>query len=179
MRGTVVDVGQLIGGEPGVLVMPATHQPAYGGLDEPRQIPGNEPGVFSGQLHLAAEAQVVTDEDLGTSGNARRERLIMTVTKAQHPAVILIGFAALDLHEAEVAGSVVAEAVGLIADDETVGPEGLFHMGHQSDMGDGRPCVGGPRRGDVHDLFAFDRPGSAMKEEIRAVVNWTLDGKRI
>jgi type III restriction enzyme len=83
-----------------------------------------------------------------------------------NPAVILVGVASLDFHEAEVAGSVVAEAMGLVADDETVRPEGLLDMGHQSDMGDGRPCVGGPWGRDVHDLFAFHRPGSAMEQEV-------------
>ena len=57
MCGAVIQIGQLVGGDPGVLMMPAIHELAHGGLDELRQIPGDEPGVFPGKFDLAAEGK--------------------------------------------------------------------------------------------------------------------------
>jgi hypothetical protein len=92
----------------------------------------------------------------------------VAIADAQHPAIIGFGFVATDLHKSEVSGSIVAEAVGLVADNESVGPEGLLNIGYQGDVGDGSPCVSGPWGWNVHDLFAFDGLGSAMKEKVRS-----------
>ena len=168
VRVAVVDVGQLVVGKPGVLVIPAVHQPADGGLDEAGQIPSDETGVFSGQFDLTRKRQIIANHYLSTCDDSCRERLVVGVADPQHPAIISTGCALLDFHQSEVTGAVMAQAVGLIADDEAVGSEGLFDMGHQRDVGDGSPGLGGPRRFDVHDLFAFHRPGSAMQQEVWA-----------
>lgn len=52
----------------------------------------------------------------------------------------------LDFHQTAITGTVMAEAVRLVANDEAVGSEGLLDMGHQRDVGDGSPCIGVPRR---------------------------------
>lgn len=86
----------------------------------------------------------------------------MTVADAQHPAIIFVGLVALDFHESEIPGSIVAQAVGLVANNKAVGSESLLNMGYQRYMSDGSPGIGWPWRGDLHDLFAFHRPGPAM-----------------
>lgn len=90
-------------------------------LDELRQVARDEPRVFPGEFHFAGKTEVVADKNCHPGGDASREGFVVTVLQPQDPAVILIGFRALDFHEAEVTGVVVAEAVGLGADDKAVG----------------------------------------------------------
>lgn len=149
-------------------MMPAIHEFADGGLHEPGQIPGDVGGVFAGQLHLAAEGEVVAAKNRRAGHNAGREGLVVTVPQAEDPAVILVGFAALDLHEAEVAQSFVAQAVRLGADDEAVGLEGAFDLGDQFAVWDWRPGVGGARRRDTLNVITIDGPGAAVEQQVRA-----------
>ncbi len=70
------------------------------------------------------------------------EGLVVAVAQAEHPAVILVEFATLDFHEAEVAHAIVCEAMSLSADDKAVATEGAFHLLYQFDVGN--------RAGDLH-----------------------------
>jgi len=56
----------------------------------------------------------------------------------------------------------------MISDDKAIGSESGFDIGHQRNVGDGVPCVGGPWSGNIHDDFAFDGMGSAMQQEVGA-----------
>jgi hypothetical protein len=48
------------------------------------------------------------------------------IAKTQNPAIVFAGFAAVDFHEAEVAQSIVSEAVGLTPDGELRRGEGAL-----------------------------------------------------
>ena len=98
MRGAILQFGVFVSGDALVLMVPALHQPTHRTLNQLRQIPQDEPSVFAREFDLAAEAQVVTHKDAGPGGDAGWERLVVTVAQAEHPAVVLVGLAALDLH---------------------------------------------------------------------------------
>jgi hypothetical protein len=138
-----------------------------------RQIPGDVGRVFPGQLHFSREAEVVANKYLRPGHDAGRERLVMTVAEPEDPAVILIGLRALDLHETEVTQPFVTEAVRLGADDEAIGFQRPLDPGDQFEVRDGRPGICGARRRDMLYVRAFNGPGTAMKQQIRAR---TLDG---
>jgi len=116
MNRAIIQIGQLVGADAGILMMPALDQLTNSPLDELGQIPVNKPSMFPGNLHLAAEAEVVTNEDTGSRNNASRENFVMAIPKAENPAVIGIGLFPLNFEQAEVAVTVMGQAVGLIAD---------------------------------------------------------------
>ncbi len=90
----------------------------------------------------------------------------MTVAQAEDPAVILVVFTTLDLHEAKVAHAVVCEAVGLGSDAEAVAAKGAFHLLHQFDVRDGTPAFRGMRSGDGDDFLPFSGTSAAVEDEI-------------
>ncbi len=90
----------------------------------------------------------------------------MAVAQAEHPAVILVVFATLDFHEAEVAHAVVGEAVGLRADGQTVATNGAFHLLHQFDVRDRTPAFCGMRGGDGDDFLPFSGTSTAVEDEV-------------
>jgi hypothetical protein len=164
--GAVVEIGELVAGDATVLMVPALHQFAHGTLHELWQVTQDEPGVFAGEFYLSTEGEIVAAKDRGAGDDASGEGLVVTVAQAEHPAVILIGLAALDFHEAEVAHAVVREAVCLRADGEAVAADRAFHMIHQFDVRDGSPAFGGARCGHVNDLMTFGGTSTAMQEEV-------------
>ena len=174
MGGAVVNVVELVACQTGILMMPSLHELADSGLDQPGQIPGDKPRMFPGEFDLSTEGKVIADENLCASCYSGGECLVVRVPQPQHPAVILIGFATLDFHEAEVSGIVVAKAVGLSANDEPVELQRLLDLSDELDVRDRRPGVGGPGCRDIDDLFAFRRPSSAMKQEVRATARENL-----
>lgn len=86
MGGAVVEVSQLVAGESGILVMPPVHEFAYGGLDQTWKVASDEPGVFSRQLHLAAEADPIP-KCRHLKGNARFEVSSMHEAGCQLPGI--------------------------------------------------------------------------------------------
>ncbi len=96
----ILNIGELVDREPGILVMPAVHEFADGGLHESRQIPDDVGRVFAGQLHVTAEARNYRRQNTRAGHKARREGFVMAVAQPQDPAVIWIGLTALDLNAA-------------------------------------------------------------------------------
>ena len=120
MSRAIIQIGQLVGADASVLVVPAFNQLADGSLDELREVTVNVTSVFPADLHLAAEAEIVADEHAGSRDNASREHLIMAVTEAENPAVIGIGLFPLHFEQTEVTAAVVGQTVSLIADSQAV-----------------------------------------------------------
>ena len=166
VSGAVLQFGVFVAGDALILVVPALHQSAYRALHQLRQIPQDEPGVLAREFDLAAEAEVVANEDTGTGGDAGRERLVVTVAQAEHPAVVLVGLATLDLHQAEVAQAVVTQAVRLGADGETVTVDDAFHLADQFNVRNGCPGGRGSWRGCVDDLVTFGGFGTAVEDQV-------------
>ncbi len=156
MCGPVFDLGDFVGHQPAVLVMPALHEFSHGALDEARQVAVDVRGVFPGQLHLATEGQVVANKGLRSSDDAGRKRFVVRVSQAQDPAVVLGGLVPLDLHETEVAGALVAQAMGLGADDEAIGFQRAFDLRNEFEVRNGCPCLRGVGcRDELDDFAAF------------------------
>ncbi|MDB6025581.1 MAG: hypothetical protein JWM68_1804 [Verrucomicrobiales bacterium] len=108
----IVDFGFLVGGDAAILVIPEITQLADGALHDLRQVPIDERGVLAGELHLAAEGEVVADEHVCPSNDASRERFVVRVAEPKYERVVIAGNAPVpDLHEAEVAHSIMTEAV--------------------------------------------------------------------
>lgn len=162
----VFQVRELVAGDALVLVMPALHQLAHGTLHKLRQIAGDEPRVLPGEFHLPRKREVVAAEHGGTGDDPGGERLVVAVANAEHPAVVLVGLRAQDLHEPEIAQAVVGQAVRLGADDKAVAADGVFDLGDEIDVRDRSPAHGGPRSGHCDDVFPGNGAGAAVKDEI-------------
>ena len=173
MRRAIIQISQLVGADAGILVMPRLDQLTNCPLDELWQIPVNKPSMFPGNLHLAAEAEVVTNEDTGSRNNASREGLVVAIAQAENPAVVGIGLFPLHLEEAKISAPVMRQGVSLIADVEPVHFEGAFDLGDEVDMWDRGPGGRSARRGNVDDIVPLGQRGPAMKDEIWA---WTWSG---
>ncbi len=166
MCGAVLQFGVFVAGDALVLVVPALHQPPHRALHQLRQIAQDEPGVLACEFNFATEAEVVTDKDTGPGGDAGGERLVVAVAQAEHPAVVRVGLAALDLHQAEVTQAVVAEAVRLGADGEAVTVDDALHLADQFNVRNGCPGGRGSWRGDVDDLVTFGGFGTAVEDQV-------------
>lgn len=166
MSRTVVEPGRLVVGNAHVLVMPAFHKFAHRTLDQTRKVAGDEPGVLPGELDLTRKRQVITTKYRGAGDDARGECLIVTVAQTKHPAVIQVGLPLLDLHEAKVAHAVMAEAVRLCADDQSVTADSVLDIRDEVDMGDWSPAFGGSWGGNIDDLMAFREAGAAVQSQI-------------
>ena len=156
MRVLVPEFRFLVGLDASILVMPFGHQLADGTLGEHGQIAVNEPGVLPGEFRLAAEAQVVADKHAGPRDDARREGLVVAVTQAQHPAVVLTGLLTVDLHQSEVALTVVAEAVRLVANAQVRGGERAPDGADQLIVGDRLPGEGRRWGSDGRDFAVIN-----------------------
>ena len=99
----VGDFGFFVSCNAFVLIMPFGEQESDGAADQLRQIAHDEPRVFAREFDLATEAQIVTNEDAGPGDDAGGERLVVTVTKTKHPAIVVTGFLGVDFHQTEVA----------------------------------------------------------------------------
>lgn len=129
------------------------------------EIPLSKAGVFAADLDLPTEGEVVTGEDRGAGYEAGREGLVVTVAEADNPGIVLIRLAGLhDLHDAEVASSLVAESVALATDGEP----GTFELGldflEQCVMRQWEPGIGS--FGCMHSIefFPVDELASTMEE---------------
>ncbi len=122
--------------------------------------------MLAREFDLATEAQVVTHEHARTGGDASGERLVVAVAQAEHPAVVLVGLVALDLHQAEVAQAIMTEAVRLGADGEAVAADDALYLFDQLDVWDGRPGGRGSWRGYVDDLVTFGGFGTAVEDQV-------------
>mgnify|MGYP007070994809 CR=1 FL=1 len=99
----VRDPGIFVGGDAFVLMMPLGQQQSDGTADQLWEVTQDVAGVLAGELDLAGERQIITDEDLGTGNNASRKSLVVRVPNAENPGVIRARTRGMHLHQPEVA----------------------------------------------------------------------------
>ncbi len=99
----VCDLSFFVGGDAFVLIMPFGQEKADGATDQLGQVADDEPGVFTCEFDLATEAQIVANENTGTSDNASRKGLVVAVSETEHPAIVIAGLLCVDLHQSKVA----------------------------------------------------------------------------
>lgn len=90
MRGSVIHVLCFVCSNTFILVMPLLHQPANGILRQHRNIAQDEPSMFPGNFDLAAEAEVVADENTHASNDARRKPLIVGIANPKDVGVVVM-----------------------------------------------------------------------------------------
>ena len=162
----VSDLGFLVLGDPGVLIMPFREEEADGTFNQLRQIPDNEPGVLSGEFDLTRKAQIITNKYRGTSDNACGEGLVVAISKTQNPTVVFTGFLAVDFHQTKVALAFMGKRVCLGADGEPGGFEGFLDRVDELEMRDRAPAFSGGRRFDFADFIKVHMGSSAVKREV-------------
>ena len=164
-------VGQfalLVTVDAGLQGVPALGELADHAGDDLGEIAFDEAGMAAGQLDLAVEGEVVTDEDLIASGEGRREGLVVGVAHAQHPRVALVlGIHRLDGEEAEVAEPAVTlgDGVGFAGDAEAGLDEVALDFIEQAVVGHRAPRLGGSRGVDDRELVAIHAGGTGVEAE--------------
>src|SRR4029078_13247924 len=103
----------LVGVDPVVLPLAEVADPADGGLDQVGEIALDEDGVLAADLDLAAEGEVVADEDARADHQTRGEALVVRIAEADDQRVVDRVVAVLELEHAEVALAFVRERMGL------------------------------------------------------------------
>ena len=169
----VGDLGFFVGGDAFVLIVPFCEQETDGATDELGEVADDEPGVFAGEFDLTTEGEVVANEHTGTGNDACGELLVVAVPKSKNPAIIITGFLGVDFHESKIPHSIVGQAVGLGADAQTGGFEGVLDGGDELVVRDGTPGGGWIRGGNFANLLQIDVMSAAMKGEVRCSA---LDG---
>ncbi len=135
----VRDLGFFVGGDAFVLIVPFREQETDGATDELGKVSDDEPGVFAGEFDLPAEGEVIANEHTGTGNDSCRELLIVAVPKSKNPAIVVTGLLGVDFHQAKIPHSIVGHTVGLGADAQTGGFEGLLDGGDELVVRDGTP----------------------------------------
>ena len=90
----------------------------------------------------------------------------MTVTEPQNPAIVFTGFLGVNFHQTEVALTIMTQRMGLGANAQVGGAQGLLDGRDELMMWDGTPALRVAGRGDFPDFIEFNMGGTAMKEEI-------------
>jgi hypothetical protein len=149
-----------------VLGMPLVDQLSDRSAREQGQVLADHEGVFTRQLHLAGEAEVVAHHYRRAGDDAAGERLVVAVADAHHPAVIRVVVAVGDLEQAEVAITFPGHAVRLGDDAQSSLAQRVLDSLEQFHMTDRAPggCRG--RRGDLRQFLTVHRVGAAMEDEI-------------
>ena len=169
MRSAICDVVVFVSGDALVLIVPLRDELTNSPLGNHGQIPQDEPGVLARELDLATEAKVVANEHTGPSDNAGGERLVVAVAQPQHPAVVVAGgVLGMDFHKAEVALTLVTEAVGLVANGEVGLHQRSLHGPNQFQMRDRVPGVSVTGGADGSHFIQLGGLRTAMKNEIGA-----------
>src|SRR6185436_18709891 len=115
------------GVDPVVLPLAEVADPADGGLDQVGEIALDEDGVLAADLDLAAEGEVVADEDARADHETRGEALVVRIAEADDQRVVDRVVAVLELEHAEVALAFVRERMGLRHDVEAAAVERFDH----------------------------------------------------
>lgn len=170
----VGDVLLLVPAEANGLIVPLLQHPAHALLNKVRQITNDEPGVLSRQLHLAAEAEIVTNKTRCTCHHPSRECLVMRVPQTQHPAIIVVVVAVLDFQEAEIPLSFMTQAVGESPNGQVVGFDGTLDLRDELDVWDRCPRFGGPRRFHLLHISTLGEVCAAVKNEVGMMAFWFL-----
>jgi hypothetical protein len=97
-----------------ILVMPPLHEPADCLLRDRWNVTKNEPRVFPRDFDLAAEAEVVADEDLRACHETCWKPLVMRIAYTQHIPVVRMIASVLNFDQTEISvlvvGAVMARA---------------------------------------------------------------------
>jgi len=142
-----------------------------GSAGEMAEVALGKAGVLAAEFDLAGEGEVVTDEDLRAGDHSGREGFVVTVSQANNPAVVdVLVTGELEFEEAEVAGTIVAEGVGLAAELEASVRELFLDFGEEVPVRHGIPGLGIGGSRDFVEAFACDLLCPAMEEEAR----WTF-----
>jgi len=121
--------------------------------------------VFSADPHLAAEAEVVTNEDPRACHKTGGIRHVVTVADAHDPTEVR--FCTIrqgDGHHPEVSGSFVAECVGFLKDGEPAGFQLGFDLTKDRCVAERIPRLGPARCRHGKEILAADGFGSAMEK---------------
>lgn len=154
----VIDFSLFVGGDAGVHRVPFRQEQSNRPGHQLGQVTIDEPGVFPRELYIPIEAEVVANEDTGTSDNACREGFVMGVPKTDNPAVIflLIFLLCVDFHQAEVALAFMGQRMSLGADAQVGGFESVLDGGDQFVMRDRTPARRGAGCLYLADILQFD-----------------------
>lgn len=132
------------------------------------QVPGGEAGVLALDLHHPGEREIVANEDPGTCYQTGRQGLVVRVSDAYHPAVVVVGMAVFGyFDDTKVACAFMTECVGLGLDLKATTPELAFHFLQQVPVRHRVPGGGRCRCWYAIDLSALDRVGPAVEQEVR------------
>lgn len=142
-----------------------------GPAGEVAKITLGEAGVLAAEFHLACEGHVIADENLGPCHHGSRESFVVTVTQANDPPVVSVLMPGeLEFEDSEVAGTIVAEGVGLAAEDKSSAAQLVFGFGEEVPVRHGIPSLGVGRCGHFEESVAGDQLSSAMEKE----AGWTF-----
>jgi len=160
--------GCAIGGDALVLGMPLLHDPAHCRVGKCGKIAENEPRVPTCQFDLAREAQVVADEHLDPSDDAGREGLVVRVSQAQHPRVIVGIVAMPDFEKPEVALTIGGEAVGFAEHFDVVCLQGALDLREHLRVGNWHPGMCRLRSWHRGQFPTADGCSAAVQDEVAA-----------
>jgi len=163
MSVAVIDLEIAVSIDPLLLSFPFLLELADRPLCQKREIPSDEPGVLSRQLHFPVEAEVVANEHLRAGHDPSREAFVVAVAQAEHERVVGVTALRLDLDQTEVSISAVTQGVSLVDDFQTGNPERALDLLNQPQMRDWRPSRRGNGCGYVFNVGAIDGGGSAVK----------------
>jgi hypothetical protein len=123
----ILDTGFFVCADPLVLVVPLSEQQADRPFHQLRQITIDEASVLPGELDLASKRQIIAYEDLQARDDASREWFVVWIPQAHHPAIIVARLSTGDLHETEVAMTVLRETMRLRANLQICGCQCILH----------------------------------------------------
>lgn len=168
VRFVVGDALLLVGVDALIEFDEAVSEFADGPAGEVAEVSLGKAGVLAAEFNLAGEGEVVTHEDLSPGDHGSREGFVVTVSQADDPAVVgMLMTGELEFEEAEVAGAIMTEGVGLATELEAPVGELLFDLGEEVLVRHGIPSLGVGGSGDFVEVFAGDLLGSAMEQEAR------------
>lgn len=174
----IVHGSTLVGMDPLVEREEPVPQLTYSPCREVSQVSHGEPCVLAADSDFPGECEVVADEHPGACNQACRVGLVMAVANSHHPRVVRLrpcwqGYG----EDSEVAGSSVAQGVGLGRDLESRAEELGFHFAKDGAVGKREPCAGSPWCGDLEQLFPVHGFCPAVQEHSasRCVVSWWFD----
>ena len=145
---------------------------------EMAKVSHGEACVLAADSDFAGECEVVADEHPGACDQACRVGLVMAIADSHHPRIVRLGLCWQgDGEDSEVAGSSVAQGMGLGCDLESRAEELGFHFAKDGAVGKREPCAGSVWCGDLEQLFAVHGfcPAVEQHSASRCLVSWWFD----
>jgi hypothetical protein len=155
-----------VGGDTPILLIPLLMKHPHRTADQLRQITVDEPGVFTSEFDLTAEAQVITNKDAGSSYDPSGEHLVVAVPEPEDPCVVSVGFTAPDFHQAKIPGAIVRQRMSLAANAEIGRCQRALNGIDELMMWYGMPRRSGLRCVHPAHLIEFDGMSAAVKDEV-------------